>query len=882
MRNSEYSALPSGTRRVSIRGKFLYEGNGKFFAKGVTYGTFAPGENGLQFPPEDVIESDFAQMAQSGFNCVRTYTVPPLHLLSLAQKYNLKVMVGLPWEQHLTFLDTKAQQRSILRRVKESVQACGGHPAILCYTVGNEIPATVVRWHGKEKIEAFIKQLYQTVKEADPDGLVTYVNYPTTEYLDLGFLDFYCFNVYLETLEALGAYLARLHNLAGDRPVVLAEIGLDSLRNGAEKQAAVLTWQLESVFGKGCAGAFLFAWTDEWWRGGYAIEDWDFGLVDRQRAPKPALAAVQSAMQHLPCRLRDYPFITVAVCSFNGSATIRQTMKAVQQLDYPAYEVVVVNDGSTDNLAEIVSRYPVRLISTPNRGLSSARNTAAQQARGDIIAYLDDDAYPDPHWLLYLAYAFSTSNHAGIGGPNLVPAEDGAVAHCVANAPGGPVHVLLTDEIAEHIPGCNMAFRRDVYLQVGGCDPIYRTAGDDVDLCWRIQKAGYTIGYHPAALVWHHRRSSLKAYWKQQKGYGKAESLLEGKWPQRYNGFGHVSWAGRIYGNGWTMPLKSGKPKVFHGTWGSALFQSVYQPGDQLINSLPLMPEWYLIAALLGSIGLLGLLWTPLLSAFVPFAASIFIILAQAVYSAAKNTALPKQYRKPQYYFLVVALHVAQPLARLFGRIKFGLTPWRKRGAGWSWAYLPVLRTRLFLHWSEKWFSANDYLLALEENLINQQMVAQRGGDYDRWDLQVGNKLFAYVRCLLTIEEHGAGKQYVKIRSRVSFATFSLGILLAMIALASLSFLYEQWIAGGVLCFFILAILLKCTVEKSNVLHSLQVAIARLPKEEAAPVVSMHKEGKHHVNRGPAQGNATKLRKLKMAEEINDNTPKSLTQVHGM
>lgn len=882
MRNSVPAIVPSSTKRVSVKGKFLYAGGEKFFAKGVTYGTFAPDEKGLQFPPKDVTESDFAQMARSGFNCVRTYTVPPPHLLDLALEHNLKVMVGLPWEQHLTFLDTKPQQRDILHRVKEAVQTCGGHPAILCYAIGNEIPAAMVRWYGKEKIEAFLKKLYRTVKEADPYGLVTYVNYPTTEYLSLGFLDFYCFNVYLETQETLGAYLARLHNLAGERPVVLAEIGLDSLRNGTEKQAAVLKWQLETIFGKGCAGAFLFAWTDEWWRGGYAIEDWDFGLVDRQRHPKPALEAVQTAMQSLPCRLRDYPFITVAVCSFNGSATIRQTIESLQRLDYPTYEIVVVNDGSTDNLTEIVSDYAVRLISTPNKGLSNARNTAAQQARGDIIAYLDDDAYPDPHWLLYVAYAFSTSNHAGIGGPNLVPAEDGAVAHCVANAPGGPVHVLLTDEIAEHIPGCNMAFRRDVYLQIGGCDPIYRTAGDDVDLCWRIQKAGYTIGYHPAALVWHHRRASLKAYWKQQKGYGKAESLLEGKWPQRYNGFGHLSWAGRIYGNGWTMPLKSGKPKVFHGTWGSALFQSVYQRGDQLINSLPLMPEWYLIAALLSSVGLLGLLWSPLLWAFVPFAASIFIILAQAGYSAAKNTNLPKQYRRPNYYLLVVALHVVQPLARLFGRVKFGLTPWRKRGAGWSWTYLPVLRTKLFLHWSEKWFSANDYLSVLEQNLIKQQMVAQRGGDFDRWDLQVGNKLFAYVRCLLTIEEHGAGKQYVKIKGTVSFAAFSLGILLAMIALASLSFLYEQWIAGGVFCSFALTILLKCTVEKSNVLHSLQVAVAGLPKEEIASVVNVHKEAIKCTGRVPAPGNTAKLLKLKMAEEINDDKPKSLSQVHGM
>jgi GT2 family glycosyltransferase/membrane protein implicated in regulation of membrane protease activity len=884
MKTHKTTATSQNSGRVQVKGKFLYAGTEKFYVKGVTYGTFAPDENRMQFPPRETVEKDFALMAAHGFNAVRTYTVPPSYLLDLAFHYGLKVMVGLPWEQHITFLDSRKQQADILRRIREGVQSCEQHPAILCFTVGNEIPAPIVRWYGKEKIESWIKRLYKTVKEVDPGSLVTYVNYPTTEYLDLSFLDFDCFNVYLETPEKLSAYISRLHNLSGDRPLVLAEIGLDSLRNGHDKQAEVLTWQIETIYGKGCAGMFVFAWTDEWWRGGFRIEDWDFGLVDRQRQAKPALQAVETAMRHLPCRLDKWPFISVAVCSYNGSATIRDTMEALQRLDYPNFEVVVVNDGSTDNFAQIVKEYPVRLISTPNQGLSNARNTAAQYAKGEIIAFIDDDAYPDPHWLHYLAYAYENSNHAGIGGPNIAPEEDGPVAHCVANAPGGPVHVLTTDEIAEHIPGCNMSFRREVYLKVGGCDPIYRAAGDDVDLCWRIQDAGYTIGFHPAALVWHHRRNSLKAYWKQQKGYGKAESLLESKWPQKYNGFGHLAWAGRIYGNGWTMPLKSKRPKVFHGTWGTALFQSLYQPGDGLINCLPLMPEWYLIAGLLGFIACLGLLWVPLLWVFIPFAVSVLVIVAQAVYSAVKNAHLPQKYRRPKYQLLVVALHIVQPAARLYGRIKFGLTPWRKRGAGWSWKYLPVLRNKLFLHWSEKWHSTEDYLQSLEQSLINQQMVAQRGGDFDRWDLQTGNKLFAHVRCLLTVEEHGAGKQYVKIKSTVSFAAFSLSVLLITGVLAGLALWEQEWIVGSVFAAFFLTILVKCTIEKSNVLHSLEVAIAGLPKHEVVPpMVIVHmKDRQEEIITNTASSKKGKLLKLKLEEETCSDKPKSLSEVHGL
>src|SRR5439155_7671930 len=101
------------------------------------------------------------------------------------------------------------------------------------------------------------------------------------------------FNIYLESQERLEAYLARLHNLAGDRPVIMAEVGLDSRRHGVEAQARILDWQIRATFAAGCAGAFVFAWTDEWHRGGHDIDNSDFGLRARDGSPKPALAAVR-------------------------------------------------------------------------------------------------------------------------------------------------------------------------------------------------------------------------------------------------------------------------------------------------------------------------------------------------------------------------------------------------------------------------------------------------------------------------------------------------------------------------------------------------------------------------------------------------------------
>ncbi|MGI9181808.1 MAG: glycosyltransferase, partial [Longimicrobiaceae bacterium] len=110
--------------RIRAAGKHLYVGQNKFCARGVTYGTFAPDANGDQFPAREVVESDFARISAHGMNSVRTYTVPPRWLLDAALRHDLRVMVGLPWEQHIAFLDERERVRDIERRVREGVRSC--------------------------------------------------------------------------------------------------------------------------------------------------------------------------------------------------------------------------------------------------------------------------------------------------------------------------------------------------------------------------------------------------------------------------------------------------------------------------------------------------------------------------------------------------------------------------------------------------------------------------------------------------------------------------------------------------------------------------------------------------------------------------------------
>jgi len=736
-------------------------GDEKFHVRGVTYGTFR-GPEGSSFPTPERVREDFAAMAAAGINSVRTYVPPPTWLLDAALANGIRVMVGFGWEQHVAFLDDPERARRIAARLGDEVRACEQHPAILLYSVGNEVPAPIVRWHGKRPVERFLERLHWEAKTADPEGLVTYVNYPSTEYLELPFLDVCAFNVFLEQEGSYEAYLARLQNLAGDRPLLITEVGLDSRRNGAEAQARTLEWQVRQAFASGAAGAFVFSWTDEWHRGGHDVEDWDFGLVGRDREPKPALEAVRRAFAEVPFTARGpWPPVSVVVCTHNGQATLDECLARLGALTYPAYEVIVVNDGSSDASAEIARRHGATLVETDHRGLGHARNMGIEAARGEIVAFLDDDAYPDADWLHYVAALLRADGHAGVGGPNIPPCDDGFVAECVAAAPGGPIHVLISDREAEHVPGCNMAFRKDVLEEVGCFDERFRVAGDDVDLCWRLQKANRTLGFSAGAVVMHRRRDSIRRYLRQQYGYGKAEALLERKWPTHYNRAGSSRWSGRIYeGSAGQTPRR--RAMVRYGTWGTGLFQSIYEP-PRMLSGMLQAPEGLLLVALLGEISALGLLWRPLLVAAPLFFAALAWILAAAVANGWRaHHPVPGRSRGETLKRRAVTslLFFLQPFARLAGRLRNGLSPWRRRVS--VGPTLPWPRTVAV--WSEHWREPSAWIEQLQDGLAAAGGFVRSGGPFDRWDLDLRASALGGVKIRTAVEEHGDGKQLLRAR----------------------------------------------------------------------------------------------------------------------
>ncbi len=837
----ETAAVVPLSRRPRVDGKFLAAGDERLWLRGVTYGTFAPDRLGARFGSPAQVRADFAAMAAIGLNAVRTYTAPPRWFLDDAARHGLRVMVGLAWEQHIAFLDERWRAAAIEAAVRSQAAECAGHPAVLCFSVGNEIPTPVVRWHGRRRVERFIEHLCNVVRVEDPGALLTYVNYPSTEYLRLPFLDFSAFNIYLDDEPAVARYLARLQNLAGEKPLVVAELGADSRRRGRHGQARTVASQVRTAASAGCAGTFVFSWTDEWHRGDDDVLDWHFGLTDRARRPKPAHGAVAAAYTGFERAGAepDAELISVVVCTHNGEARLRGCLTALTNLRYPAYETIVVDDGSTDSTAEIAADFDVRLIRTENQGLSAARNVGLAAARGEIVAYTDDDARPDPDWLRFLAIAFRETDHAAIGGPNLPPPEDGPIASCVANAPGGPVHVLLSDTEAEHIPGCNMAFRRADLLRIGGFDSQFRVAGDDVDVCWRLQAQGATLGFHPAAVVWHHRRPSIRAYWRQQRGYGHAEALLERKWPEKYTRRGHLTWQGRLYGRARTRVFRP--VRIYHGTWGSGAFQPADEPRPGVLVELIGAPDWYLLLAAFAGIAALGLIWTffawSLAALALAVAASLTVAVAGGLHADLGRHGRTRRDRIA-LRSLTACLHLLQPAARLVGRLSQGLSPWRQRRT----AGVTLPRQRVRVAWHEAWEPALHRVGRVERVARASGARVVRGGPYSSWDLEVSGGALGAARLLMVVEEHGRERQLVRSRiwprvtGGASRALLVLGAFAVACAVAGRPYTAIGSLAAAVLVALVAA--WECGLATAALISAVDAsdsALSRRPQPQEAP-----------------------------------------------
>jgi len=788
--------------RLEVRSKFFFEGDRKFFFKGVTYGPFKPAdpENPIFFREESQTRHDFELMQEAGVNVLRVYHTPPRWLLDLAAEHGLRLLITLPWAQHLQFLRMPKMKREIIESVRKTVAANSGHPAVLGYFVGNEVPTTMIRWLGFPKVREFIEHLIEVGRKADPGALFSYASFPPTEYLLPQNVDFHSFNVYLHRQEDFEHYLLRLQNLAEDKPLIISEFGMDTQRHPEEEQAELLQWHVESVVRCGLAGSLVFAWTDEWFTGGMEIEDWSFGIVRRDRSRKPAFEALKKLWhgdEPMTSRvpLPAYPKVSVIVCSYNGARTLGACLESLKELNYPDYEVVLVDDGSKDDTQEIAARHPwVKNIKQVNMGLSYARNVGARESSGDIIAYTDSDCMADPDWLYYLVQTLTSGEYAGVGGPNISPPAEDWIQACVAASPGGPSHVLLTDVVAEHIPGCNMAFHRWAFEMVGGFDVEYRKAGDDVDFCWRLQGLGHVIAFSPAAIVWHYRRFTLTAFRKQQEGYGEAESMLRFKHLIFFGPTGTVRWRGMIYGAPrftWVI----NRPVIYHGVFGDGFFQAIYPAPQSEVAAYLSSIEWLALTVFLFllSIPLPVLRIVP----YLMFGGTLLVALSYMVRARleSKHDTVPAR-------LLVIGLALTQPWfrgwSRYFTWLKAKQTP--KRVIEAKEADLPVWAIRSVAersYWNEEGKGRETLIGKLCHQLEVEGWKYSTDTGWTDWDVQIYGNFWWIIRIRTVTEYHGGPKCLTRgklIANPVRTSWLLLLSVLAVLIAIVVSFGLPNWV----------------------------------------------------------------------------------------
>lgn len=750
----------SADLRIVAAGKYLEQSGGKaFFMRGVSYGPFQPNSRGEPFPEDARLMADLHHIAGLGFNTVRIYELPTPALLREVESCGLRLIVGIPWSEHVDFLDDRSLQREIEKRITEAASKLGGESSVTALLVGNEIEKTLVRWMGPRQVRAFVEKLIEIARRHAPQKLISYATYPSTEYLIPRNADFLAVNVYLESREAFTAALARLQNLAGNKPLLITEFGLDVKTNTPEKQAEVMRWQHDCLLRMGAAGGVWFAYTDEWHRGGREVTGWQFGIVDRERRERPACDVARELKPALAAP-ENPPRMSVIVCTRNGATTLRACVESLIALNYPDFEVLVIDDGSTDATAEIAQGFD-RVIyhRQEHAGLSVARNRGMHLATGTVLAYTDDDCIGHPDWLLHLSHAFSETDVVAAGGPNIPPPPRSCTERLVAAAPGAPAHVLLNDVEAEHLPGCNLAIRKDALKAIGGFRAEFVAAGDDVDVCWRLREAGGRLIFVPGAMVWHHRRFTIPAYLKQQSGYGRAEALLMKTHPERFGMLGGARWRGGIYGD--VQPAdRPEEGTIFHGPYGLGAFQVIYASSGY---------RWW--------DAFTGLLWIALLLLALacrqPWIASCVLLFALwSAWRTGSRSAAAAGMHTLRDRLLIAWLSFLQPVvrewARLRGMIRLGARPSRH-------PLLPEIVPPAMPHkkaitlatlrfWSEQDVTREAWLREMHA-VLHRTHTAHRDDDGWRWfDIEAWPWAGISRAWLSVTEYHGEGRCLTRVR----------------------------------------------------------------------------------------------------------------------
>lgn len=209
-----------------------------------------------------------------------------------------------------------------------------------------------------------------------------------------------------------------------------------------------------------------------------------------------------------PERRRPEPLVSVAVTTRNRAESLERALRALGELTYPRYEVIVVDNGSTDATARVAERFPVRYVVSPvSDGISGARQRGVEAARGEIVAMCDDDCVPRPDWLEAYVERFLAEDELGLlGGHVNNIGFPGARQFKGRTKLGrnGELRFVVDPVEADYFGNLNMAVRVEALRSFGGYDPFFKAGREEIDLAQSVRRAGYRVAYEPRAVVEHY------------------------------------------------------------------------------------------------------------------------------------------------------------------------------------------------------------------------------------------------------------------------------------------------------------------------------------------------------------------------------------------
>ncbi len=657
--------------------------------------------------------------------------------------------------------------RALLSDLRLRVKNLRGYRGVLGYLLDCPIEPAWLRSRGLEKIQSRLARMVHEIRGVDPHKMVGVKHRTGTVGLALRDEDLLYAVIPSLTPTELRSSLIRLHNLAQARPVV---VELSGVAANQDEFVAL-------AFGLGAAGVVVQSSA----LAAPAAEGFKEGSLSLKMLRASELLpflALNGACPPKPARI---PKVSVIICAYNAERTMRQCLDSLRRLDYPNFEVIIVDDGSRDATPQIAAEFPeFRLIRQPNKGLSEARNVGLHAALGELVAYTDSDCVVDPHWLSFMVRSVVDGELDGCGGPNYGPHEAGWIEGCVAASPGAPSHVLIGDDRAEHLAGCNMLFRKPALQDVGGFDSQFTAAGDDVDICWRLMSKGYLLGYCPSAFVWHFRRNTINAYYRQQRGYGRAEAMLYSKYPERFNVLGQIKWNGTIPGVARTMPGGGGLRVQWVRT--TEQFQRVHEMPLGLLAVAPMTAEWSLAAVVLLALSFaFGITIWPALG----------LLMAGPLWALhyACKASLEKCHRGAASRLLIGWLAYSGSIVRTIARYHWRADARKRPVSDYSVRQKPKIRWTeraiTLSYWNDRYTTREMMLENLRRlfRLLGRPVIADRG--WNDFDLLVEANLWTRIQLKTSDEELGGLQLRTNVAARLRLSTVARVVLAASIMMAA-------------------------------------------------------------------------------------------------